>query len=139
MRDTRRLAARGFTAAASLPMRMAAAARPREWEIPFTILTDILSPSLYEKVAANACADTTVAMGRTALALSLYRSEHGAYPASLDALVPQYLPRRQTDALCGKPLNYKVRANGYLLYGVGGDGRDNGGVFGRDYLWETEE
>ena len=63
-----------------------------------------------------------------ALALRAYHSEQGVYPASLDALVPSYLPAVPADlfALSG-PLHYHKTKQSYILYSVGPDGRDDGG------------
>jgi hypothetical protein len=64
----------------------------------------------------------------TALALREYRDDHGAYPATLSALVPVYLPVLPPDpfAVSG-PLQYRLSGPGYALYSVGPDGKDDGG------------
>ncbi|HOF88795.1 MAG TPA: hypothetical protein PLZ36_11945 [Armatimonadota bacterium] len=63
------------------------------------------------------------------LALRAYRLEHGRHPASLSALVPDYLSAvpRDAFAMAGPP-RYSLTTTGYLLYSVGPDGRDDGGV-----------
>ncbi len=72
--------------------------------------------------------ETQNALLMTALALRAYKLEHGAYPAALGALVPQYLSRVPDDpfALSG-PLRYKPSGGKYVLYSVGPDGKDDGG------------
>ena len=70
----------------------------------------------------------------TAIAQKRYQLEHGAYPASLNELVPRYLPAPMVDLMDGKPLRYRLRADGdFLLYSVGDDGQDDGGT--RDIVW----
>ncbi len=64
---------------------------------------------------------------RVAFALAAYQREHGRYPASLDALAPRYLPRVPQDVFSGKALIYRPRTDGYLLYSVGVNGRDEEG------------
>jgi hypothetical protein len=63
-----------------------------------------------------------------ALALRAYRLEHGVYPATLEELVPAYLPDIPADpfALSG-PLHYQRTKSSDILYSVGPDGKDDSG------------
>lgn len=62
------------------------------------------------------------------LALHAYKLYHGAYPPSLSALVPAYLPAVPVDNFTrGHPLQYRLSAPGYTLYSVGPDCNDDGG------------
>jgi len=63
-----------------------------------------------------------------AIALELYRRAHGAYPPALDALVPRYLPAVPPDRYDGKPLKYRLVNGRPLLYSVGVNRVDDGGV-----------
>ena len=74
-------------------------------------------------------ADTRNALLMTLLALRAYKLEHGSYPAALSALVPGYLKAVPMDpfALSG-PLSYKLQGAKFLLYSVGPDSKDDGGV-----------
>ena len=66
-------------------------------------------------------------------ALEIYRSIHNEYPESLAQLVPDLLPSSPNDVFSGKPLIYQRTADGFLLYSVGENGRDeNGRTFGED-------
>lgn len=69
-------------------------------------------------------------LSEIAFALTVYNAEKGGYPATLDQLVPDYLPQLPIDAFSGKPLIYKPSGEGYLLYSVGSNGQDNGGQKG---------
>jgi hypothetical protein len=62
-----------------------------------------------------------------AFALAAYRGEHGRYPEQLDALAPKYLAAVPTDLFSGKALVYRPLKDGYLLYSVGVNGRDEQG------------
>jgi hypothetical protein len=62
------------------------------------------------------------------VAAELYRIDHGTYPTSLDGLVPTYLTEAPKDTFSGKPLVFKPLANGVLIYSVGPNGKDDGGV-----------
>ena len=72
---------------------------------------------------------TQNALLETALAVKAYQLEHGQYPTSLTALVPGFLKAIPDDpfALSG-PLKYARKGKGYVLYSVGPDGKDNGGM-----------
>jgi hypothetical protein len=64
----------------------------------------------------------------TACAVERYRMAHGRLPATLEDLVPAFLPSIPTDPLTGKPLCYKPsESSSYLIYGTGWDQTDNAG------------
>lgn len=63
-----------------------------------------------------------------AVALRLYRLAHGAYPASLSALVPDFLPALPLDPFSGDPFAYRLEPPGFLLYSLGSNLTDEGGV-----------
>ncbi|HUA66509.1 MAG TPA: hypothetical protein VME24_11715 [Alphaproteobacteria bacterium] len=72
--------------------------------------------------------DTARQIVITAIALKRWHLKHGDYPATLDALVPKYLPAVPLDPVDGKPLRYRRKADGtFLLYSVGPNGVDDGG------------
>jgi hypothetical protein len=62
-----------------------------------------------------------------AFALARYHCEHGQYPKQLDELAPKYLKQIPKDIFSGKALLYGRTDNGYLLYSVGVNGKDDGG------------
>ena len=62
-----------------------------------------------------------------AFALAAFRADDGKYPAKLADLAPNYIPSVPDDLFTGKTLAYKPRKDGYLLYSVGENGRDDGG------------
>jgi hypothetical protein len=68
----------------------------------------------------------------TAIALERYHGRHGAYPQTLEALVPELLPHPTVDFMDGRPLRYRLTADGhFVLYSVGLDCADNGGEMSR--------
>lgn len=64
----------------------------------------------------------------TAIALELYRREHGTWPEELAALVPELLPSMPLDRYDGQVLKYRLRDGVPRLYSVGVDRDDDGGV-----------
>lgn len=69
-------------------------------------------------------------MAATALAIRLFQVDNGRRPASLTELVPQYLTEVPLDPLSpdGGRIRYRPDADQAVLYSVGADGNDNGGV-----------
>lgn len=59
--------------------------------------------------------------------LVLYRCDHGNYPNKLDDLVPKYMAQLPSDLFSGKPLIYRPSKEGFLLYSVGANCKDDGG------------
>ncbi|HUJ72585.1 MAG TPA: hypothetical protein VLZ30_10090 [Verrucomicrobiae bacterium] len=72
--------------------------------------------------------ETLREMTIAAIALKRFQLRTGTFPASLSALVPDVLPELPHDWMDGKPLRYRLNANGtFTLYSVGDNGRDDGG------------
>jgi hypothetical protein len=64
--------------------------------------------------------------------LAAYRAENGKYPAALADLAPKYVAAVPLDLFSGKPLVYKLQEGGYVLYSVGVNGQDDGGLTAED-------
>ena len=80
-----------------------------------------------------------------ACALERYRLAHGQFPDTLDALVPQFVSRLPHDVIAGRTLQVPPHADGqFVLYSVGWNERDDGGVPGKtlfddkegDWVWQ---
>ncbi len=69
-------------------------------------------------------------MAAAALAIRLSELDHGRRPETLDELVPDYLPAVPLDPMdpAGGPIRYRPHADPPLLYSVGPDLIDQGGV-----------
>ncbi len=65
---------------------------------------------------------------QTHLALRAFQLDNNRYPEKLDELVPDYLSAVPQDPFASGPLSYRPQADGYLLYSLGSDSIDNGGV-----------
>jgi hypothetical protein len=64
----------------------------------------------------------------TAIALERYHHQYGRYPDTLEKLVPRFVATAPVDFMDGQPLRYQPGKQGYLLYSVGLDCIDDGGV-----------
>jgi len=64
---------------------------------------------------------------KVAFALAAYRTDHGSYPAKLADLTPTYVSVVPKDIFNDAELHYRPENDGYLLYSVGINGKDDGG------------
>jgi len=78
--------------------------------------------------------ETECRLARIGVALELHRRRHGRYPETLDVLAPSILEHVRPDPFTGKSLVYSVDDDGKggMLYSVGINGEDDGGVRGKD-------
>jgi hypothetical protein len=98
------------------------------------------SGTLQACVSVDAKSQATFALARFAVALAGYRHEQGRFPSNLAALAPQYLAEVPKDPFTGADFVYKPAADGYLLYSVGPNCKDDGGRnYIRDKEWNGDE
>ena len=93
------------------------------------ILSGLLLPALGKTVYRDTEDRAKARIAQTVLAIERYRlARAGRLPESLDALVPDYLATVLSDPFDGKPLRFKPRESGYVVYSVGPDTMDDGGL-----------
>ncbi len=81
--------------------------------------------SYFERVTQQ---QTQFLLGRLGLAAASYHSDHGKYPATLDALVPKYITEIPIDPFNGEPIKMIAVKGGLILYSVAQDLKDDHGV-----------
>jgi hypothetical protein len=87
-----------------------------------------LAPALSEVERTYAYGQTMLDQTRIGCALERYRLAHGAFPTSLEALVPDFLPALPRDVMTGEPFHYRaVGDDVYTLYAVAWNLVDDGG------------
>ncbi len=74
------------------------------------------------------CGQALMRCGLAALAAERYRLAHGDWPRALADLVPANLPAVPLDPIDGAPLRYRRTNDGAVIWSVGEDGHDDGGV-----------
>lgn len=88
----------------------------------------MLVPALERGVANALRTDTERDLHLTGIALQRFRLRHGRLPASLDELVPDFLPGIPVDTMDGHPLRYRRDSDDtFTLWSIGEDLQDNGG------------
>ncbi|MBN8249493.1 MAG: hypothetical protein J0L84_18865 [Verrucomicrobia bacterium] len=81
------------------------------------------------RIACRHATDLTrLRAAATACAIERFRQSEGHLPESLEALVPAFMTSVPTDAFTGRSLSYRRLDRGFVVYGVGEDGVDNGGL-----------
>jgi len=96
-------------------------------EVAGRMLVAILVPAASSSTRVDALGIQRLELVKCGLVLATYRAENGAYPSQLSELTPKYLPQAPLDLFTGQPLIYKPQPNGFLLYSVGLNGKDDGG------------
>jgi hypothetical protein len=99
----------------------------------YGLLASLVAPCYEGAVATLAESDAGHGLVRLAVAAARYRADKGKDPASVNDLVPQYIPAVPRDPFDGKPLRMVARGGGLVFYGVGRDLKDDGGV-----AWNAE-
>ena len=95
---------------------------------PYTVLAIMSFPAVSKSVQRFATVQAQVDLARTACALERYHLAHGEYPASLDAVAPQFIEKLPHDIINGQPLRYRRTDDGkYVLHSVGWNETDDGG------------
>ncbi len=92
------------------------------------MLTRLLVPVLSRMHSSAAKVHAKVRTARLGLALEACRGRTGSYPDSIEALVPDILPELPVDPFTGKELVYRLADSELLVYSVGKNGVDDGGL-----------
>ncbi len=92
------------------------------------ILTRLLTPTLSSSAENGAITDARERLARVAIAAELHRAETGAWPAKLDDVAPARMWELPLDPFDGQPLRMRAVEGGLVLYSVGPNRVDDGGV-----------
>jgi hypothetical protein len=132
---------------ATLPFHEAAPTFERLEEdienLPITrVLSRVLLPALTRASQYQARHEATVDLMQMGLLLEQYYVDNGAYPDSLDPLASSLGGGLPVDPFTGESYVYQPSANSFLLYGVGINQTDDGGVHDvreGDLVWRGRE
>lgn len=104
------------------------------------LLTRLLLPAMQQVLKAEERETVKRELVQVALALAAYKADHGNYPETLAPLAPKYLAKLPIDPWSGKDYLYRIEKEGYVLYGVGVNGKDDGGkaATNEDYVLEVK-
>ncbi len=100
-------------------------------EMRRSVLVALMMPALGRAGKNSARMQTVVDHMRIACAMERQRIANGSatYPEKLDELVPQFLDELPHDPVNGQPYKYRREgSDGYVVYGVGSNEKDDGGT-----------
>jgi hypothetical protein len=101
-------------------------------------LARLLLPGLVKVAQSNQRIHARLRTAICALAAERFRQDHKRWPHSLTELTDaKYLSSVPADPYDGKPLRCKELPDGFLVYSVGPDQTDNGGVMNREHPMEA--
>jgi hypothetical protein len=112
------------------------------------VIANWLLPALGKVPLKAAMAQTAADHATLACALERYRLANGQFPDQLEALVPRFLSQMPKDVITGAGYSYRRTEDGqFLLYSIGWDEKDDGGVPGKvmfdekqgDWVWQYEK
>jgi hypothetical protein len=92
------------------------------------VLAKLFLTALAKVQAAYVRSQAELRCALTALAVERYRLIHHSWPKGLGDLVPAQLPRVPADPFAGKPLRFRLLKDGVVIYSLGPDQEDNGGL-----------
>jgi len=111
---------------------------------PYAILASAALPNYVRATRTTARNQTLVNQALIVCGLERYRLAHGSYPEALDVLVPEFVEKMPPDIIGGQPLKYRRTGDSqFLLYSIGWNEQDDGGVPGKDaetgdWVWTTK-
>lgn len=97
-----------------------------------TTLIALLLPAMNAAVSAEDQMHMKLHLSKTAIALQLYKDEHGDYPEKLEQLVPEYLPAIPRDSFGTAGVSYIKDENRVRIYSFGRNLKDDGGLSHED-------
>lgn len=103
-----------------------AVSRRKRTQMMGGLMAQLLLPASRAAMSAQNRAHSQLELLRVAAALAEFRSQNRQYPESLADLREEIITAAPVD-LNGRPLVYKRIENGYLLYSVGTNEKDEGG------------
>ena len=110
-----------------------------DWQL----YTRMMLPNIYMYLHENEL-DALMGAAETAIANIIYKQKHGEYVDSLDQITPEILQALPIDPFTGKNYIYKKKARGFIVYSLGENLRDDGGLRRKarekdyDIVWECK-
>jgi hypothetical protein len=98
-----------------------------------------MAPALVQADEAVTRGKARTVLSQVGVAISAYRKANGEFPASLEALVPTYLPKLPHDPYTGQPCVYRIDDEGAIVYSLGKNLKDDGGKVQHWEDWENHD
>jgi hypothetical protein len=96
--------------------------------IPWSFrLSGGLFPNFSSAWLKEAILEAFMGTGKIALACKIYKNQEGQFPENIAELIPGILAEEPMDPFTGDPYIYKLQENGFMVYSVGSNERDDEG------------
>ena len=86
-----------------------------------------LFPNFHSIWLKEAILEAVMGGGQIALACKIHKHREGRFPEEIDELVPDLLDEKPVDPFTGNPFIYKLREDGFVVYSVGSNEKDDEG------------
>ena len=96
------------------------------------------APAFYAVRTSVATMQAHVDIARVGLALKRHKAALGAYPPSLAEIDSTFLAEIPPDPFTGQPLVYRPEGDGFLLYSLGQNLRDDQGTLQSKETYESK-
>ena len=127
----------GVTASAAEVRRQLNTGFPVLWD--HKLFAGLLVPAMGKVPLRGAKAQTASDQAALACALERCRLATGTLPDRMDALVPRFIARLPNDFLTGESYKYRrTDDGGFILYSIGWNERDDGGMSGEQLYDEKQ-
>lgn len=108
------------------------------------LLSEMLLPALVPAYTKEARSDALLGAAEIGIANRIYRQKYGKFADSLTQLTPEILSTLPLDPFNGKDYIYRKTEKGFIVYSVGEDLKDDGGIEEKsslkpDIVWECEK
>jgi hypothetical protein len=91
------------------------------------VISRQMLPNIHQTCLKQAILEALILTSRTGLACRVFKARTGRYPDSLDELVPGLVPAVPIDPFSGDPLVYRRDGEGFVVYSLGSNQKDDGG------------
>ncbi|UCE40774.1 MAG: hypothetical protein JSV17_15210 [Candidatus Aminicenantes bacterium] len=96
--------------------------------IPWSFrLSGGLFPNFTSAWLKEAIMEAFMGTGQIALACKIYKNQEGHFPENIAELVPGILEKEPLDPFTGDPFIYKLQEDGFIVYSVGSNEKDDDG------------
>lgn len=86
-----------------------------------------LFPNFSSAWLKEAILEAFMGTGQIALACKIFKNHEGVFPENVAALIPDILAKEPVDPFTGAPFIYKLQGDGFTIYSVGSNGKDDEG------------
>lgn len=84
-------------------------------------------PSFHAMWLKEAILEAFMGTGQIALASKIYKNQEGHFPENISELVPDILAKEPIDPFTGKPFIYQLQEDGFIVYSIGSNEKDDEG------------